>query len=63
MKREGKTHRFLVTNRVCNFTYVAFHGNVGKINGIDVLRGAVKALWFMTHTVLTDRGLDFTDPS
>lgn len=52
---------FLAIDRVSKFTYVEFRVDVGKMNGIDFLRGMVSALPYAIHTVLTDNGMAFAD--
>ena len=58
---ESKIHMFLAIDRVSKFTYVEFHDNIDKINGVDFLRGVIKAFPYKIHTVLTDNGMAFAD--
>ena len=40
---QGKLNMFLAIDRVSKFTYVEFHNDAGKMNGVNFLRGVVSA--------------------
>lgn len=58
---DGKTHMFVAIDRVSKFTYVEFHARAATLVGASFLRNALQAFPYRIHTVLTDRGVAFTD--
>ena len=58
---QGKLNRFLAIDRVSKLTYAEFRDDMGKMNGADFVRGAIQALPYQIHTVLTDNGMAFAD--
>ena len=60
---DGKLVMFLAIDRVSKFTYVEFHDSAGKMEGSAFLRTVVEVFPYKIHTVLTDNGMAFADPT
>jgi len=57
----GKLNMFLAIDRASKPACVGFRGNAGKMNGAELLRGAVEAFPYAVRTVLTGNGMAFAD--
>src|ERR1700727_502774 len=59
---EGKLYLFVAIDRTSMFAFTALHVKATTRTAADFLRALVKAVPYKIHTVLTDNGIQFTDP-
>ena len=60
---EGKLHLFVAIDRTSKFAYDEFHSRATTVISKQFLDNLVAAVPYTIHTVLTDNGIQFTDPS
>jgi transposase InsO family protein len=60
---EGKLHLFVAIDRTSKFAFVQLHLKATTQVAGDFLRALIKAAPYRIHTVLTDNGIQFTDPA
>jgi transposase InsO family protein len=59
---EGKLHLFVAIDRTSKFAYVELHERAPRSTAKQFLLNLIKAVPYKIHTVLTDNGVQFTDP-
>ena len=59
---EGKLHLFVAIDRTSKFAYVELHQRATTAISKQFLEHLVAAVPYTIHTVLTDNGIQFTDP-
>src|ERR1700675_4904853 len=60
---EGKLYLFVAIDRTSKFAFAELHEKATTRVAADFLRALIKAVPYKLHTVLTDNGIHFTDPS
>ena len=60
---EGKLHIFVAIDRTSKFAYVELHQKATTAVSKQFLDNLVAAVPYKIHTVLTDNGIQFTDPT
>ncbi|MDF9864025.1 UNVERIFIED_ORG: transposase InsO family protein [Methylobacterium sp. SuP10 SLI 274] len=60
---EGKLYLLVAINRTTKFAFVELHEKAARRVAGDFLRALAAAVPYKIHTVLTDNGTHFTDPS
>jgi transposase InsO family protein len=60
---EGKLHLFVAIDRTSKFAYVELHQKATTAISKQFLDNLVAAVPYTIHTVLTDNGIQFTDPT
>lgn len=60
---EGRLYLLVAIDRTSKFAYTELHERVPTRVAADFLRNLIKAVPYKIHTVLTDNGIHFTDPS
>jgi transposase InsO family protein len=60
---EGKLHLFVAIDRTSKFAYVELHEKATTAISKQFLDNLVTAVPYTIHTVLTDNGIQFTDPT
>jgi transposase InsO family protein len=60
---EGRLHLFVAIDRTSKFAFVQLHARATTGVAADFLRALIKAVHYKIHTVLTDNGVQFTDPA
>jgi transposase InsO family protein len=60
---EGKLYLFVAIDRTSKFAFTELHAKATTRTAADFLRALVKAVPYKIHTVLTDNGIHFTDPT
>jgi transposase InsO family protein len=60
---EGKLYLFVAIDRTSKFAFVELHAKATTQVAAHFLRAVVQAVPYKVHTVLTDNGIHFTDPS
>jgi transposase-like protein len=60
---EGKLYLFVAIDRTSKFAFMQLHGKATTRVAADFLRALIQAVPYTVHTVLTDNGIHFTDPS
>src|ERR1700723_1392172 len=60
---EGKLHLLVAIDRTSKFAFVELHEKVTRRAAADFLRRLIEAVPYRVHTVLTDNGTHFTDPT
>jgi transposase InsO family protein len=60
---EGKLHLFVAIDRTSKFAFVELHQKATRRVAGDFLRHLIAAVPYKVHTVLTDNGTHFTDPT
>ena len=60
---EGKLYLFVAIDRTSKFAFVELHERATRRVAADFLRHLAAALPYKIHTVLTDNGTHFTDPT
>jgi transposase InsO family protein len=60
---EGRLHLFVAIDRTSKFAFARLHEKATRRIAADFLRALVAAVPYKVHTVLTDNGTHFTDPS
>jgi len=60
---EGRLHLFVAIDRTSKFAFAQLHERATRRIAADFLRALVAAVPYKVHTVLTDNGTHFTDPS
>ena len=60
---QGKLHLFVAIDRTSKFAFTELHEGATTKVAADFLRALIKAVPYKIHTVLTDNGIHFTDPS
>jgi len=60
---EGKLHLFVAIDRTSKFAYVELHQRATTAISKQFLDNLVAAVPYTIHTVLTDNGIQFTDPT
>lgn len=60
---EGRLYLLVAIDRTSKFAYTELHERVPTSVAADFLRNLIKAVPYKIHTVLTDNGIHFTDPS
>src|ERR687890_1747260 len=60
---QGKLHLFVAIDRTSKFAFVELHEKATRRVAGDCLRHLVTAVPYKVHTVLTDNGTHFTDPT
>ena len=59
---EGKLHLFVAIDRTTKFAFVQLHVKATTRVAGDFLRALIRAVPYRIHTILTDNGIQFTDP-
>jgi transposase InsO family protein len=60
---QGKLHLFVAIDRTTKFAFVELHEKATRRVAGDFLRHLIAAVPYRVHTVLTDNGTHFTDPT
>ena len=60
---EGKLYRFMVIDRTSKFVFVEMHQKATRRVASNFVRALAAAVPYKIHTVLTDNGTHFTEPS
>jgi transposase InsO family protein len=60
---QGKLHLFVAVDRTSKFAFVELHEKATRRVAGDFLRHLIAAVPYKVHTVLTDNGTHFTDPT
>jgi transposase InsO family protein len=60
---EGRLYLFVAIDRTSKFAFTELHVKATTRIAADFLRALIKAVPYKVHTVLTDNGIHFTDPS
>lgn len=60
---EGRLYLLVAIDRTSKFTYTELHTCVPTRVAAEFLRNRIKAFPYKIHTVLSDNGIHFTDPS
>src|SRR4051794_14956830 len=60
---QGKLYLLVAIDRTSKFAFVALHARVTRRVAGDFLRPLIAAVPYRVHTVLTDNGTHFTEPS
>src|SRR3982751_4409966 len=60
---QGKLHLFVAIDRTSKFAFVELHEKATRRVAGNFLRALVEAVPYKIHTVLTDNGTHFTDPT
>jgi Integrase core domain len=60
---EGKLHLLVAIDRTSKFAFIELHEKVTRRAAADFLRRLIEAVPCRVHTVLTDNGTHFTDPT
>ena len=60
---EGKLYLLVAIDRTSKFAFVELHETVSRRDAADFLRRLIEAVPYKVHTVLTDNGTHFTDPT
>jgi IS30 family transposase len=60
---EGRLHLFVAIDRTSKFAFVQLHARATTSVAADFLRALIDAVPYKIHTVLTDNGVQFTDPA
>jgi transposase InsO family protein len=60
---QGKLHLFVAIDRTSKFAFVELHEKATRRVAGDFLRHLIAAVPYKVHTVLTDNGTHFTDPT
>ena len=60
---QGRLHLFVAIDRTSKFAFARLHEKATRRIAADFLRALVAAVPYKVHTVLTDNGPPFTDPS
>lgn len=60
---EGRLYLFVAIDRTSKFAFTELHEKAPTRVAADFLRNLIKAVPYKIHTVLTDNGIHFTDPS
>ncbi len=60
---QGKLHLFVAIDRTSKFAFVELHEKATRRVAGDFLRALAAAVPYRIHTVLTDNGTHFTDPT
>jgi len=61
--KEGQLHLFVAVDRTAKFAFAELHEKVTRRVAADFLRRLIAAVPYRIHTVLTDNGTHFTDPT
>ena len=61
--REGKLYLLVAIDRTSKFAFVELRETVSRRDAADFLRRLIEAVPYKVHTVLTDNGTHFTDPT
>ena len=61
--QEGKLYLFVAIDRTSKFAFIELHEKATRRVAADFLRALIKAIPYKIHTVLTDNGTHFTEPS
>ena len=59
---EGKLHMFVAIDRTSKFVFVELHDRATRRIASDFLQRLIDLMPYKIHTVLTDNGVQFTDP-
>ena len=59
---QGKLHLFVAIDRTSKFVFVELHEKATTRIAADFLRAVIQAVPYKIHTVLTDNGIQFTNP-
>jgi len=59
----GRLYLFVAVDRTSKFAFTELHEKATRSVAADFLRNLIKAVPYKVHTVLTDNGTHFTDPS
>jgi transposase InsO family protein len=59
----GRLYLFVAIDRTSKFAFTELHEKATRSVAADFLRSLIKAVPYKVHTVLTDNGTHFTDPS
>jgi transposase-like protein len=60
---EGRLYLFVAIDRTSKFAFTELHEKATTHVAADFLRALIKVVPYKIHTVLTDNGLHFTDPT
>lgn len=60
---EGKLYMFVAIDRTSKFAFAELHQRATRRVAADFLRRLIEAVPYRIHTVLTDNGTQFTDPT
>src|SRR5579863_8029087 len=60
---EGRLYLLVAIDRTSKFAFTELHEKATRRIAADFLRNLIKAVPYKIHTVLTDNGTHFTDPS
>jgi transposase InsO family protein len=61
--QEGRLYLFVAIDRTSKFAYTELHAKAPTIVAANFLNALIAAVPYKIHTVLTDNGIHFTDPS
>jgi transposase-like protein len=59
----GRLYLFVAIDRTSKFAFMELHEKATRSVAADFLRNLIKTVPYKVHTVLTDNGTHFTDPS
>ena len=59
---EGKLHMFVAIDRTSKFVFVELHEKATRRTATNFLKQLITVVPYTIHTVLTDNGVQFTDP-
>ena len=60
---QGRLYLFVAIDRTSKFAFIELHEKAPTRVAAEFLRNLIKAVPYKIHTVLTDNGIHFTDPS
>jgi transposase InsO family protein len=60
---QGRLYLFVAIDRTSKFAFIELHAKATTRVAADFLRALIAAVPYKVHTVLTDNGLHFTDPT
>jgi transposase InsO family protein len=60
---EGRLYLFVAIDRTSKFAFTELHAKATTRVAADFLRALIQAVPYKVHTVLTDNGIHFTDPT
>jgi transposase InsO family protein len=61
--QEGKLYLFVAIDRTSKFAFIELHEKATRRAAADFLTALIRAVPYKIHTVLTDNGTHFTEPS
>src|SRR5271168_1871891 len=60
---EGRLYLFVAIDRTSKFAFAELHARATTRVAADFLRALIQAVPYRVHTILTDNGIHFTDPT